>query len=188
MQEHCHEGTGIFSASTNRAVCFSLPLADVPSLQDIALSWQSGYKVKIHGERHLTIKKKLTSPSYLTELAVPFGSGWHFWDTLCRLGFWFDIIAVNPCLVTCNYVFYTVIIVCRVKKFLTELKTLLFLLISQQTWYKFSCNLLHTQIIYQNLMTWAFGNANFNDYLPHCQMSILTDDFMNFSNMLVIFW
>jgi hypothetical protein len=71
---------------------------------------------------------------------------------------------------------------------LTKLKTLLFLLNSQQTWYTFSCNLLHTQIIYQNLMTWAFGNANFNDYLPHCQMSILTDDFMNFSNMLVIFW
>jgi hypothetical protein len=77
--------------------------------------------------------------------------------------------------------------VSTVKKFLFYFKTLLLLLVSQYTWHKFCCNMLHTQIFSQNLVTRGFWTANFISYFPHCQRSIWMDDFTNFFGMF-IFW
>jgi hypothetical protein len=83
-----------------------------------------------------------------------------------RLGSCFAMVAVNPFLVTQNDVFfsfYVFINVCTVKKFLTDFKTLLFLLVSQQTWHKFGCNTLHTQIFNQKHVTFtSLSNIGIN--------------------------
>ena len=121
-------------------------------------------------------------------LAWFFWSWWRFWHPLWWLDFRFDIVPVHPYLISCNNVFQKVIIIISsVQKLLTHVNSILFLIICQQAWQKFSCNAMHAQIFGTNFMAHRFWDTQFFSYLSIFQTTIWTDDFTNFCNIIVSF-
>jgi hypothetical protein len=105
--------------------------------------------------------KKQIPPLSLTDSSVHFGSGDPF-PILRRLHFGFNIIPKNPRLFCCYGVLKKFsITICIEKQFLNEFNTALFLIISQNTRYKFCTEVTDLQFFSKNLMAKYYADACF---------------------------
>ena len=122
---------------------------------------------------------------------VCFGSGWRVWDPLSRLGFCFDIIALNPSLITRDDVLYKFFIsICTIGKLCTDIDPAVFLIFNQPVRHKFGCNRMRAQIWSKSaLNTWFFLNITFLCYFSNAQTTmerITFQTFCMFSSVFVV--
>ena len=138
----------------------------------------------------LTIKKQsqhhfLFGPN----LPCSLGSGWRFWDPVWKLGFCFDIMAINPSFITCDNVLLKAFISIRtVDKLFTNINMILFLIFIQQAQHKFGFNTVYVQIFSENFMTHGFWNSSFLCYFMNSQMTTGMNHFPNSLDVIFIFW
>ena len=71
--------------------------------------------------------------------------------------------------------------ICMVYSLLNDINMILFLIFNQQAQHKSGCNMRHTQIFSENLMTCGYWNSNFLCYFKNVQTIIGTNHFPNFT-------
>jgi len=123
----------------------------------------SGHVVQIHDGQCVSNQKTQPSPWSLTDSSMLF-----FWSRrpfpypLRRLHLVFNIIPINPRLISCCDVLKKVFIaICTGKQFLTDFNAVLFLIVSQQTRHEFCTGATHLKFFSKNLMARSHADAHF---------------------------
>jgi len=114
--------------------------------------WTTPFSIKKHNQKHLDLWP--THPC--------FGSRRPLTHPLRRLHLGFNIIPINPCLISCYDVLKKLFItICSGKQFLTDFNTVFFLIISQQTRHEFLTDATHLTFFSKNLMARSDADAHF---------------------------
>ena len=187
--EHCHDGAAIFFPATNQAFSPHCLSQRFRHLQIISLVHRLATRQKFVMNYALTIKKHSKHHFHIgLNLPCFFGSGWCFWDPMWRLGFCFDIKAVNPSFITCDDVLKSFNQHSHGWQALNLHQHVLFLIFIWQVWHKFGCNMMHAQIFSENLITHGFWNSNYLCYFMKSQTTIGMNHIPNFLDVFFIFW
>jgi len=115
--------------------------------------WTMPFQSKKHNQQHLDLWP--THPCFSWSRRP-------FPRPLRRLHLGFNIIPINPHLISCHDVLKKVFItICIGKQFLTDFNTVLFLIVSQQTRHEFCTDATHLEFFSKNLMARPYADSHF---------------------------
>ena len=161
---HCRGATSKSGFSTIQASSYAQHPSNVLNPPGKTVFLPSDHVLQIHNEQCLSNQKTQPKSALIFDRLIRafFWSRIPFPHPLRRLHLGFNIIPLNPRLVSCYHFLKKVFITsCIGKQFLADFNTVLFLIVSQQTRHEFCTEATHLKFFGQNLMARFYADAHF---------------------------